>query len=48
MPDWVADFVNDLRELEKSGGASGPTADIQKLLGRPPRPLEESIAAVLG
>jgi uncharacterized protein YbjT (DUF2867 family) len=48
MPDWVADFINELRELEKSGGASGPTHDIQKLLGRPPRPLEESIAAALG
>jgi uncharacterized protein YbjT (DUF2867 family) len=47
MPDWVADFVNDLRELEKSGGASGPTKDIQKLLGRPPRALEASIDAVL-
>ncbi|HEX4201312.1 MAG TPA: NmrA family NAD(P)-binding protein [Chthoniobacterales bacterium] len=48
MPDWVADFINELRELEKSGGASGPTQNIQKLLGRPPRPLEESIAAALG
>lgn len=48
MPDWVADFVNDLRDLEKSGGASGPTQDIQKLLGRPPRTLEESIEAVIG
>lgn len=48
MPDWVADFINELRELEKSGGASGPTPDIQKLLGRPARPLEASIAAVLG
>ena len=48
MPDWVADFINDLRELEKSGGASGPTQDIQKLLGQSARPLEASIAAVLG
>jgi uncharacterized protein YbjT (DUF2867 family) len=48
MPDWVADFVNDLRELEKSGGASGPTQDIQKLLGRQPRALEASIDAVIG
>jgi len=47
MPDWVADFVNGLRELEKSGGASGPTPDIQKLLGRPPGALEESMDAVL-
>jgi uncharacterized protein YbjT (DUF2867 family) len=47
MPDWVADFVNGLRELEKSGGASGPTPDIQKLLGRPPGALEASIDAVL-
>lgn len=47
MPDWVADFVNDLRELEKSGGASGPTPDIEKLLGRPPQPLEASIDAVI-
>jgi uncharacterized protein YbjT (DUF2867 family) len=48
MPDWVADFVNDLRELEKSGGASGPTQDIQKLLGRQPRALEAIIDAVIG
>jgi uncharacterized protein YbjT (DUF2867 family) len=48
MPDWVADFINELRELEKSGGASGPTQDIQKLLGRSARPLEASIATVLG
>jgi uncharacterized protein YbjT (DUF2867 family) len=48
MPDWVADFVNGLRELEKSGGASGPTPDIEKLLGRPPGALEESMGAVLG
>jgi uncharacterized protein YbjT (DUF2867 family) len=47
LPDWVADFINDLRELEKSGGASGPTLDIQNLLGRAPRTLEESIDAVL-
>jgi uncharacterized protein YbjT (DUF2867 family) len=47
LPDWVADFINDLRELEKSGGTSGPTSDIQNLLGRPPRTLEESIDAVL-
>jgi uncharacterized protein YbjT (DUF2867 family) len=48
LPDWVADFINDLRELEKSGGASGPTQDIHNLLGRPPRPLDASIDAVLG
>jgi uncharacterized protein YbjT (DUF2867 family) len=47
LPDWVADFINDLRELEKSGGASGPTPDIQNLLGRPPRTLQESIDAVV-
>jgi len=48
LPDWVADFINDLRELEKSGGASGPTGEIQRLLGRAPRTLEESINAVVG
>ena len=47
LPGWVADFINDLRELEKSGGASGPTGDIQRLLGRAPRTLEESIDATL-
>jgi len=47
LPDWVADFINSLRDLEKSGGASGPTPDIQNLLGRPSRPLEESIDAAL-
>src|SRR5260370_36843718 len=48
MPDWVADFVNDLRELEKSGGGGSRTPDIQSLLGRSPRALEASIDAVLG
>jgi uncharacterized protein YbjT (DUF2867 family) len=48
VPDWVADFINSLRELEKSGGASGPTPEVQTLLGRPPRTLEESIDAVIG
>jgi uncharacterized protein YbjT (DUF2867 family) len=48
LPDWVADFINSLRELEKSGGASGPTGEIQRLLGRAPRTLEESINAVVG
>jgi uncharacterized protein YbjT (DUF2867 family) len=48
LPDWVADFINDLRELEKSGGASGPTGEVERILGRPPRTLEESIDAVLG
>jgi len=48
LPDWVADFINSLRELEKSGGASGPRPDIQNLLGRSPRTLEESIDAVIG
>jgi uncharacterized protein YbjT (DUF2867 family) len=48
LPDWVADFINSLRELEKSGGASGPTKDIQNLLGREPRTLEASIEAVIG
>lgn len=48
LPDWVADFVNDLRELEKKGGASGPTEDIQHVLRRPPRTLEDSIEAVIG
>jgi uncharacterized protein YbjT (DUF2867 family) len=48
IPDWVADFINSLRELEKSGGASGPRPDVQNLLGRAPRALEESIDAVIG
>jgi uncharacterized protein YbjT (DUF2867 family) len=47
LPEWVADFINDLRELEKNGGASGPTPDIQNLLGRAPRTLRESIDAAL-
>jgi uncharacterized protein YbjT (DUF2867 family) len=47
LPEWVADFINDLRELEKNGGASGPTPDIQNLLGRAPRTLGESIDAAL-
>jgi uncharacterized protein YbjT (DUF2867 family) len=48
MPDWVADFVNDLRDFEKKGEASGPTQDIQQILQRAPRTLEASMNAVLG
>jgi len=48
MPDWVADFVNDLRAFEQRGRASGPTPDIERLLGRPPRALEASIDALVG
>ena len=48
LPDWVADFINGLRELERGGGTSGPTGEIQRLLGRAPRTLEESINAVVG
>ncbi|HEY4815029.1 MAG TPA: SDR family oxidoreductase [Chthoniobacterales bacterium] len=48
MPDWVADFVNDLRDFEKKGEASGPTQDIQHILQRAPRTLEASMNAVLG
>src|SRR5258707_3840756 len=48
MPVWVADFVNGLRELEKSGGASGTTQDIQKVAGGEPPALEGSIDTLLG
>ena len=48
LPDWVADFVNDLRTLEKRGEASGPTQDIERIVERPPRSLAASIDAVLG
>ena len=48
LPDWVADFVNSLRALEERGEASGPTPDIERLLGRSPRDIETSIDAVLG
>ena len=47
MPDWVADFVNDLRDFEKKGEASGPTQDIQRILQRSPQTLEASMNAVL-
>ena len=48
LPEWVADFVNDLRAFEQRGEASDPTEDVQNLLGRPPRPFRFSIDAVLG
>ncbi|MBV9671557.1 MAG: hypothetical protein JO076_01865 [Verrucomicrobia bacterium] len=47
MPEWIAEFINSLRELERNGGASGVTQDVTYLLGRPARTLEESLAQVL-
>jgi uncharacterized protein YbjT (DUF2867 family) len=48
LPEWVADFVNDLRAFEQRGEASDPTEDVQNVLGRPARPFRFSIDAVLG
>lgn len=47
IPEWVADFINDLRELERNGGASGVTQDVAHLLGRPARSFDASLAALL-
>jgi uncharacterized protein YbjT (DUF2867 family) len=35
LPEWIADFINDLRRMERSGGAAAVSRDIEKVTGKP-------------
>ena len=48
MPEWLADFINSLRQLERDGGASQVSPDIQAVVGRPATSYVESVRATLG
>lgn len=48
MPEWVADFVNDLREMESKDLASKVSPDVERVIGRPATPYAETLRAVLG
>ena len=48
LPEWIADFINDLRGMERQGGASTISPDVQRVTGRPPTPYVASLKATLG
>ena len=47
MPEWVADFINDLREMESKDLASKVSPDVERLTGRPATPYTETLRVVL-
>ena len=47
MPEWVADFVNDLREMESKDLASTVSPDVERVTGKPATPYSETLKAVL-
>ncbi|MBV8586595.1 MAG: NmrA family NAD(P)-binding protein, partial [Verrucomicrobia bacterium] len=47
MPEWLADFINSLRQLERDGGASQVSPDVETVLGRPATPYVDSVRAAL-
>ena len=47
VPEWLADFINSLRQLERDGGASQVSPDVETVLGRPATPYIESVRAAL-
>ncbi len=48
LPAWVADFINDLREMESKDLASTVSPDVARVTGRPATPYAETLRAVLG
>jgi len=47
MPEWIADFINDLRRMEAGGGAAAVTSDVEKVMGRAATAYAASLRAVL-
>jgi uncharacterized protein YbjT (DUF2867 family) len=47
LPEWMADFINDLRRLEAAGGAAQVSSDIEQVTGRAATPYGDSLRAVL-
>ena len=46
-PEWIADFVNDLREMESKDLAATVSPDVERVTGRPAAPYTETLRAVL-
>ena len=47
IPEWIADFVNDLRETESKGLVSAVSPDVERVTGRPATPYADTLKAVL-
>jgi uncharacterized protein YbjT (DUF2867 family) len=43
LPEWITDFINDLRRLESKGGAAAVSQDILQVTGRPATPYAVSL-----
>ncbi len=48
MPEWLADFVNDLREMERQDLVSEVSPDVERVTGRAATPYRGTLRAVLG
>jgi hypothetical protein len=47
-PEWIADFINDLRRMESQGGASTVTDDIERVTGKPAASFHATLQSILG
>jgi NAD(P)H dehydrogenase (quinone) len=48
FPEWIADFINDLRRMESQGGASAVRHDIETVTGKPATPFRTTLVSILG
>ena len=47
LPEWIADFINDLRRFERGGGTSVVSSDVERVTGRPATGYAASLRKVL-
>jgi hypothetical protein len=40
LPEWLADGLLELHDVQRRGGLAETTATVSEILGRPPRTLE--------
>ena len=48
VPEWIADFINDLHELESKNFASTVSPDVERVIGRPAMSYSETLRVMLG
>lgn len=47
MPEWIVDFINDLRQLESKGGAEAVSSDVEHVTGKTATAYATSLQAAL-
>ncbi len=47
LPEWVADFINALHEMESRDLASAVSADVERITGYPAAPFSDTLKKVL-